>query len=88
MWDKAKAQCVDVMPHQMKGIGNGRQDVCFLIPNTWKNIREKNNEVGSNFAYLHYICKTICVIFFCLFLLMQTKFCGFFHLNLFFVFGV
>jgi hypothetical protein len=60
MWDKAKAQCVDVMPHQMKGIGNGRQDVCFLIPNTWKNIRQKNNEVGSNFAYLHYICKTIC----------------------------
>ncbi len=27
-------QCVDVMPHQMKGIGNGRQDVCFLFPDT------------------------------------------------------
>jgi hypothetical protein len=30
-------QCIDVMPHQMKGFGNGRQDV-LLILNIWKSI--------------------------------------------------
>jgi hypothetical protein len=27
-------QCVDVMPHQMKGIGDGRQDVHILLLDT------------------------------------------------------
>jgi hypothetical protein len=40
------------MPHQMKGIGNGRQNVYLLISNIWKSIQERNNEMGSNFAYL------------------------------------
>ncbi len=31
-------QCVDVMPHQMKGIGNGKQNVHLLILDTWKSI--------------------------------------------------
>jgi len=31
-------QYIDVMPHQMKGIGNGRQDVYLLILDTWKSI--------------------------------------------------
>ncbi len=63
-------QCIDVMPHQMKGIGNGRQNVHLLIPNIWKNVRKRNNEVGSNFAYYCNVYKIICVIFFSLFLLM------------------
>jgi hypothetical protein len=29
-------QCVDVMLHQMKDIGNGRQDVCLFLPDTWR----------------------------------------------------
>jgi hypothetical protein len=28
----------DVMPHQMRGIGNGRQDVRCLLPKTWKSM--------------------------------------------------
>jgi len=39
------------MPRQMKGIGNGKQNVHLPIPDIWKNIRKRNNEVGSNFAY-------------------------------------
>jgi hypothetical protein len=32
-------QCVDIMPHQMKAIGNWKQDIHLLIPNTWENDR-------------------------------------------------
>jgi hypothetical protein len=31
-------QYIDVMPHQIKGIGNGIQDVHFIILGTWKSI--------------------------------------------------
>jgi hypothetical protein len=31
-------QCTNVMPHQMKGFENGRQDFHLLIPNIWKSI--------------------------------------------------
>jgi hypothetical protein len=33
-------QCVDLMPHQVKAIGNWKQNIHLLIPNTWKNIEE------------------------------------------------
>jgi len=36
----------------MKGIENGKQDIYILILDTWKSIRERSSEVGSNFAYL------------------------------------
>jgi hypothetical protein len=29
------------MSHQMKGIGNGRQDVWHLMPETWKSLQEQ-----------------------------------------------
>jgi hypothetical protein len=38
-------QCFDIMPHQMKGIGNGMQDVRLLILDLWNNIHEQSNEV-------------------------------------------
>jgi hypothetical protein len=40
--------CVDTMLQQMKGIGNGRPNVRCLLPNTWKNLQKKNNEVRYN----------------------------------------
>jgi hypothetical protein len=33
----------DIMPHQMKGIGNGRQDVRHLLLETWKSLQEHND---------------------------------------------
>jgi hypothetical protein len=38
-------KCVDVMPHQMKGIGDGWQDVWLVILETWKSVREQIDEV-------------------------------------------
>jgi len=33
---------IDIMPHQMKSIGNGRQDVQRWLPKSWKSLqREK-----------------------------------------------
>ncbi len=29
---------IDTMPHQMKGIGNGRQELCHLLLETWKSL--------------------------------------------------
>jgi hypothetical protein len=37
---------MDMMPHQMKGIGNGRQDVQHFLPETWKSLQEYNNQVN------------------------------------------
>jgi hypothetical protein len=37
---------VDTIPHQMKGIGNGRQDVQLLLPKTWKSMQECNDLVN------------------------------------------
>jgi len=51
----------------MKGIGNGRQNVHLLILDTWKNIPERNNEVGSNFAYLLGFLNYLCHFFFLVF---------------------
>jgi hypothetical protein len=31
---------MDTMLHQMKGIGNGRQDVQSLLPKTWKSLQK------------------------------------------------
>jgi hypothetical protein len=28
------------MLHQMKDIGDGRQDVCLFLPDTWKTMQE------------------------------------------------
>jgi hypothetical protein len=33
------------MPHQMKGIGDGWQDVWLVILETWKSVREQIDEV-------------------------------------------
>jgi hypothetical protein len=33
------------MLHEMKGIGDGWQNIHLLILNTWKSIQEWNNEV-------------------------------------------
>jgi hypothetical protein len=30
----------------MKGIGNGRQDVRLLLPETWKSLQECNDQVN------------------------------------------
>lgn len=40
---------VDHMPHQMKGTGNGRQDVRKVLPShlNWERVREEVNEVRS-----------------------------------------
>jgi hypothetical protein len=35
----------NIMPHQMKGIKDGQQDVQLLILNTWKMIHEQGNDV-------------------------------------------
>jgi hypothetical protein len=35
---------VDTMSHQMKGIGNGRQDVQCILLKTWKSLQECNNK--------------------------------------------
>ncbi len=34
------------MPHQMKGIGNGKQDVQPLLPKTWKSLQERSDQVN------------------------------------------
>jgi hypothetical protein len=33
------------MPHQMKGIGDGRQDVRLAITEIWKSVHEQSDEV-------------------------------------------
>jgi len=33
-------RCVDVMPHQMKGIGDGWHDAQLVIPETWESVYE------------------------------------------------
>jgi hypothetical protein len=69
------------MPHQMKGIGNGRQNVPLLILTLGK-VLEKGTMKWGQILHIYYnVYKIICVIFFCLFLLMEIEFCGFFHLN-------
>jgi hypothetical protein len=35
----------NIMPHQMKFIGDGQQDVQLLISNTWKMIHEQGNDM-------------------------------------------
>jgi hypothetical protein len=42
---------VDQMPHQMRGIGNGRLDTLkfLLVGNNWKRVQAATNEVG----YVH-----------------------------------
>ena len=37
----------DLMPHQMRGIGNGRVDTLKFLPaeNNWKRVRVDTNEV-------------------------------------------
>jgi hypothetical protein len=37
---------VDIMPHQMKGIGNGKQEVRCLLPKTWKSLQECSDQVN------------------------------------------
>jgi hypothetical protein len=37
---------VDIMPHQMKGIGNGRQDVQCLLLETWKSLQEHSDQMN------------------------------------------
>jgi hypothetical protein len=34
------------MPYQMKGIGNGKQEVQCLLPETWKSLHEHNDHVN------------------------------------------
>jgi hypothetical protein len=34
------------MMHQMKGIGNGRQDVQHLLPKTWKSLQKHSDQVN------------------------------------------
>jgi hypothetical protein len=36
----------DTMPHQMKGIGNGRSDVQCLLLKTWKSLQEKSDQIN------------------------------------------
>jgi hypothetical protein len=43
---------VDTMPHQLKWIENGRHDVWQLLPDTWKNLCEQNDEIGDS-VYCH-----------------------------------
>jgi hypothetical protein len=59
-------QCVNVMPHQMKGIRDERQDVCLLPPNIWRTMLECSDQVSlKGFIFvvlcenmLHYSIKT------------------------------
>jgi hypothetical protein len=37
---------INTMLHQMKGIGNGKQDERCLLPKTWKSLHECNNKVN------------------------------------------
>jgi hypothetical protein len=62
------------MPHQMKGIGNGRQDVCLPILDTWKVFGKKTMRWGL-LVILHicYVYKIICVLFFCLFVINAKR---------------
>jgi hypothetical protein len=34
------------MPHQMKGIRNGRKDLQHLLPKTWRSLQEHNDQVN------------------------------------------
>jgi hypothetical protein len=36
------------MPHQLKGIKNGRHDVQRLFPNTWRSLQKRSDEVNDN----------------------------------------
>jgi hypothetical protein len=38
----------DTMPHQLKGIEKGRQDVRWLLFDTWKIFQEQNDEVNDS----------------------------------------
>jgi hypothetical protein len=38
----------NTMPHQLKGIKNGRDDVQRLLPNTWRNLQKQNDEINGN----------------------------------------
>ncbi len=38
---------IDATPHQMKGIGNGRQDVQCLLLETWKSLQECSDPMNS-----------------------------------------
>jgi len=38
----------DATPHQMKGTGNGRQDVRCLLLETWKSLQECSDPVCRN----------------------------------------
>jgi len=39
---------VDTMPHQLKGIRNGRQDVRQLLFNMWRSFWEQTDEVNDS----------------------------------------
>jgi hypothetical protein len=36
----------DIMPHQIKGIRNGRKDVQLLLLRTWKSLQEQNDQMN------------------------------------------
>ncbi len=38
----------DTMLHQLKGIRNGRQDVWWFLPDTWKSFREQSDEISDS----------------------------------------
>jgi hypothetical protein len=76
-------QCTDVMPHQMKGIGNGRQDVCLLILNTLEKYLKKKQWGGGKFSILVMFVKLFVAYSFACFLLMQREFRRFFWYKLF-----
>jgi hypothetical protein len=58
--------CANTMPHQMKGIRNGRHDVQCLLLDMWKNLWKRSDEIRYNeqmgiylvvfsaFAYIDY----------------------------------
>ncbi len=48
-------RCVDVMPHQMKGIGDGWHDVQLVIPETWESVYEWSDEVQKEILTLTYV---------------------------------
>jgi hypothetical protein len=37
---------LDTMPHQMKRIGNGRQDAWHILFETWKSLQERSDQVN------------------------------------------
>jgi hypothetical protein len=49
------------MPHQMKGIGDGRQDVCLILLDTWRTMQKHSDQVSMEcfiFVVLYEDCYT------------------------------